>query len=540
MIAARSLGPALRLCTFAAATVAAAGAALSMNHASGFDQPFAKHQAKVTIRTLPDGGRIAVGSRTGHDVTVRWRAPGASTWSAPDEIQRSRRLWTGAIPVDQRDGTVAIAPAWFFSRVGDGFQMASSESLTVCRNYRCGEPRKVNGAASTTISDDGHYVFFLDLNEEHVVVWEDGHGYRESAVRGISEPERQVLPLSDGTFVGVAGRWDGSLCRFVLYTADRGSTTFHKAFETPGFSDAKPCHPSAEVKPNHVVNVWTDTVRENIQFRRSGTNWRLDPRAPSRMQIPETGGESSIDPVEVGVGRAATALIGSRDGTTILAQIRASPHGTWGKERLLARASAGMACRKADAQGPLGKRTMTMVLVHCYRADRVVKNLDTLADEAIVLATTDGQRWISSTLARPFRHAASSRDSFLALGASLSLLYQGGGSFTTVRLPVDPRWDGVGLTMDGTRLLRIPGNGNPAAQCVATATMAPLSATSWPTPTPFVVRGLPRSGTCKGSIDEYASAKFGAGIYQDDWLWEGELQLRKGHLERAPRPHGTP
>jgi len=533
--------PALRLVLFGVVVLAAAAAGIVAPQPAApeltFDQPLAHYGAeKPKIRKLPDGGRIAVGSRTGHDITIQWRDPQGTSWSAPRQVQRQPKLWTHDVAVDQADGTVTIAPDFWSQRILDDDYGPKITTLTVCRNYWCDESRASDRLTSAAIADAGSLVVF-QIDDRHVLLWEEGRGYRRSTISGMPKGDQRIRVLPDGSFVGVAGRWDGHQCHYVLYTAGHRSTSFDEEVESPGFYDSKPCLlAGVDVPGLNTVNVWIESLSDDISFRRHGSSWAVDRRLLSRMQIPDTRGKSTISPTEVQVGRGKTALIGSRDRKSILLQVRPGSRKPWGKEKVIARAPAGAVCRNISTAEGSGKKPLTMVLVHCYREDRRVKIVDAPSDVALVLATTSGRRWAVSTVDHPFWEPLYSQKALMAVGDRSSLLYRGGRTFATVRLGADRQGDGLTLTPDGTQLVRIPGNANPAGQCIPAWTVAAVTATSWPTPTSFAADGFPRPGTCSGSIYADGGTTFTAGVYQADLSWEGGLRLRNGRLEVMPPP----
>ena len=533
--------PAVRLVLFGVVVLAAAAAGLEVAQPAApelaFDQPLAHDGAeKPKIRKLPPGGRIAVGSRTGHDITVQWNGSGTSSWSAPQQVQRQPKLWTHDISVDQADGTVTIAPDFWSQRILDDDYAPKITTLTVCRNYWCDASRASDRLTSAAIADAGALVVF-QTDDAHLLLWEEGRGYRTSTVTGMPKGDQRIRVMPDGSLVGVAGRWDGQQCHYVLYTAARRSTSFDEEAESPGFYDAKPCLlTGVDVAGRNTVNVWIESLSDDITFHRDGSTWSVDKRLLSRMQIRDTRGKSTIAPTDVRVGRGKTALIGSRDRTSILLQTRPGPRKPWRKEKVIARAPAGTVCRNISTAEGSGKKPLTMVLVHCYRKDRRVKVVDAPSDVALVLATTSGRRWAVSAVDHPFWEPLYSRRAMMAVGGQSSLLYRGGRAFTTVRLGADRQGDGLTLTPDGTQLVRIPGNGDANGQCVPTWTVAAVTATSWPTPTPFTADGFPRAGTCSGSIYADGSTTFTAGVYQAGWSWEGGMRLRNGRLAVTPPP----
>jgi len=535
--------PAVRLAVFGTVVALAAGAGVLAANPTptpdlAFGEPLAHYGAeKAKVRKLPTGGRIAVGSRTGHDITVQWRDPNGRTWSAPQVAQNEAKLWTHDISVRQKSGTVAIAPDFWTQRILDDDYDPSFTSLIVCRNLRCAESRSSGWLTGATLAKDGSLVAF-QTDDDHVLLWEDGRGYRTSVISGLPKVERRVQMMPDGSFIGVAGRWDGSQCHYALYSADRGSTTFRKEAETPGVTDTESClFASVEVSGANRVNVWLELLSDDVGFVRRGSEWSVDARALTRMQIPETGGKSTVAATSVGVGKNSTAVVGSRDRTTVLLQVRSGYLKAWSKPRVIARAPAGTVCRYASTGETDAKKRLAMVLVHCYRADRVFNEDDSTPDVSIVLATADGRRWTQGTVERARWEPVFGRRALIAVGAGGSLLYRGGNAFEPVSLPIDPQWDGVALTHDGTRLVRIPGNSNPAAQCAPAWTLAPLSATFWPAATPFVAQGFPHIGTCSGSVDALTKTTFMASLNTSEWQeWQGEFRLKDGRLEVIPPP----
>lgn len=534
--------PAVRLALFGTVVALAAGAGvLAASPATSpdltFGEPLAHYGAqKAKVRKLPTGAQIAVGSRTGHDITVQWRDPHGQTWSAPQVVQKEAKLWTHDISVRQKSGTVAIAPDFWTQRVLNDDYDPSFTSLVVCRDLQCAESRSSGWLTGATIAKDGSLVAF-QTDDDHVLLWEDGRGYRTSVVNGLPKVERRVRMMPDGSFVGVAGRWDGKQCHYVLYAAGRGSTAFRKEVETPGVADERSClFSSVDVSGSNRVSVWLESLSDDVAFVRRGSTWSVDARALTRMQIPETGGKSTIATMSVGVGKNSTAVLGSRDRTTILLQIRSGYLKAWSKPRVIARAPTGTLCRYASPGETDGKKHLAMVLVHCYRAGRVVKEYESSTpDVSIVLATANGRRWIQDTVERTRWEPVFGRRALMAVGAEGSLLYRGGNTFEPVKLPVDTQWDGIALTHDGTRLVRIPGNGNPSAQCAPTWTLAPITARVWPAPTPFVAQGFPHTGTCSGGIDPLTKTTFMASLNTSEWQeWQGELELKDGRLEVAP------
>jgi hypothetical protein len=531
--------PAVRLVLFGVVVLAAAAAgAMAVQPAAPeltFDQPLAHYGAETPkIRKLPDGGRIAVGSRTGHDITVQWRDPQGTSWSAPHQVQRQPKLWTHDMSVDQADGTVTIAPDFWSQRILDDDYAPKITTLTVCRNYWCDASRTSDRLTSAAIADAGALVVF-QTDDKHLLLWEDGRGYRTSTVTGMPKGDQRIRVMPDGSLVGVAGRWDGKQCHYVLYTAGRRSTSFEEKVESPGFYDAKPCYlASADVAGKNTVNVWIESLSDDITFHRDGSTWSVDKRLLSRMQIRDTRGRSTIAPTEVRVGRGKTAVVGSRDQRSILLQVRPGPSKRWGKQSVVARAPAGTVCRNVSTAEGAGKKPLTMILVHCYRDGRRVKTVDAPSDIAVVLATTNGRHWAIGSIEDPRWDALYSRPALMAVGTESGLLYRGGRTFATVRLSSDRQWDGLALTLDGTRLVRIPGNGDAAGQCVPRWTVAPVTATSWPAATPFAAEGFPRPGSCTGSITPETDTIFMTGVYQAEWSWEGGMRLRNGRLAVMP------
>jgi hypothetical protein len=531
--------PTLTLIVFGALVVAAAagGVITAQSAAPGltFGHRLAHYDAEQPeIRTLPDGGRIAVGSRSGHDITVQWGEPQRDSWSAPRQIQREPKFWTHDITVRHSHGTVAIAPDFWVERVLDDDYAPKFTTLTVCRDYRCDGSRRSRRLSGTDFAEDGDLVTF-GLDRKTILLWERGRGYRTTTIRGIPSGDRNVRVMPDGSFYGVAGRWDGQQCHYVLYTAGHRSTSFHRRLETPGFYDLKPCYLSGtQTAGNDAVNVWVESLSDEITFRRNGSTWKLDSTALERMQIKDTEGRSTIAPFEINAG-GARLLFGSRDRIRILIQSRRGDKTPWSKERTVAHAPKGTVCRNASGDRDYGKGRTAMVLIHCYADSRKVSRTDAPSDVAIVLATPDGKRWSKRTLQHPRWDVLTSRSSLVAVGRGHSLLFRN-GVLTELKLPMNSEWDGLGLSQDGSHLARIVGNGNPAAQCRPAWTYVSVRAKAWPAPTPFAADGYPRAGTCSGSIYADGPDTFTAGAYQTEWSWEGGLRLRHGRLEVMPPP----
>jgi hypothetical protein len=239
-----------------------------------YDQKLASYPfEKAHEATLPDGNRIAVGSRTGHDVTVQWGD--GDGWSTPQEVA-THALWTHDLTVKERKGTVSISADFWEQKVLDDDYSPLKTVVLVCRDHVCKQAPAPKQLSFAYPSDDGTLVSF-GLDEQRMGFWEDGN-FRTQEISGLPK-EFGVRVADDGSFLAIGARQVGSLCHYDLYAAPRGSVAFTLAAEGPGFPDRKPCYayaPDIDENDGDRVSVQVDSAPHPLVFSRNDGQWKVE------------------------------------------------------------------------------------------------------------------------------------------------------------------------------------------------------------------------------------------------------------------------
>lgn len=465
------------------------------NGGPAYDHELAEHAfEKAHIEKLPGGERLAVGSRTGHDVTVQWGD--GDGWTAPEVVARDTTLWTHDLTVKERHGTVAISADFWEEKELDDDYAPQSSTIVVCRDHVCAEAPAPQRLATAQVADGGSLVTY-GIDAQHMGFWEDG-AFRTSAIVGL--PASFALrAVPDGTFLAVGARLAAGLCHYDLYAAPRGSVAFSLAARGPGFPDRKPCTPySPDLDPDDAdrVSVYVDSSPDQLVFERAGREWTAQVPAVAPIAYPDTDGRRTIEPLRLGSGELEV-LLGSPDLQRVVAQTRAPRTTAWSAPRTIARAPRDHQCRWAA--GEASDAGSAMAIVYCYPRSFAwdPREDNSRAPVGLVLATDDGETWQTQTLARPRSSVGRGSDHLLAQGAARSYVWRA-GTLQTIELPTDPMWDQLTLVQEGTHVLRLSGNGDPAALCRPGWAVAPVGARRWPPLTPLPAR-LHRDlgrGTC--------------------------------------------
>lgn len=462
---------------------------------------------KAHIAKLPGGERLAVGSRTGHDVTVQWGD--GDTWTAPATVLEDA-LWTHDLTLREREGTAAVSVDFWDERELDDDYAPDHSRILVCRDHACAAAQKPRQLSSAYVSDDGSLVSF-GLDRRKVGFWEDGE-FRTDTIDG----PRVLAPrvTGDGSFVATAPRQVGDLCHYDLYLAPRGTADFSLAARGPGFPDGKPCTPYSpdldDSDPDR-VSVYIDSAVDRLEFvRKDGTWSAVIPEVPP-LAFPDTGGARSVAPLQLDVA-GGQVLVGSPDLKRIVAQVRRAGSETWERPRTIARAPRGMVCRWMA--GEWSDEGSAMVNVYCYPEDLRWRPAEQQpATVGLVLATDDGEDWPMLTLQRPADGVRRAADHLLVTSATRSLLWRKGyDDLRVIELP-SGAWDQL-VVLDDERVLRLIGNPDPDAECRPAWTVARLDARAWPAPTPLpqrIQRRLGR-GTCSFEAYEIEPGRLDAAV----------------------------
>lgn len=460
-----------------------------------YDQSLAPYGfEKVHEATLPGGDRIAVGSRTGHDVTVQWGD--GDGWTTPAVVARRSSLWTHDLTVKERDGTVAISADFWEEKELDDDYAPHSSAIVVCRNRACAEAPAPKRLATAQVADDGTLVTY-GLDAHRVGFWEDG-AFRSAAIAGLPA-SFAVRAVPDGTFLAVGARAAAGLCHYDLYAAPRGSVAFSLTARGPGFPDPKPCtpySPDLDLDDADRVSVYVDSAVDQLVFVRTDDGWAAQVPEVEPIAYRDTDGRRTIEPLRLGSGELEV-LVGSPDLQQIVAQTRVAGTRTWSAPRTVARAPRDHQCRWAA--GEASESGSAMAIVYCYPRSFAwdPREDNSRAPVGLVLATDDGEAWQTRTLARPRPSVGRGDDNLLAQGARRSHVWRA-GRLQTIALPTDPLWDQLTLVDDGRRVLRLAGNADPRAVCRPTVTVADVEARAWPAATAVparIQRDLGR-GTC--------------------------------------------
>lgn len=477
---------------------------------------------KARIVKLPGGERLAIGSRTGHDITVQWGD--GDSWTAPEEVY-TERLWTHDINVEHAGGTVAISPDFWAEKELDDDYAPDHTALVVCHDHACAEPVVSEHLSSAQLDGEGSLVAF-GTGTGALSLWERGEGTRQLKLEGLpAGSEVRLAPA--GRFLGLAARNADGSCFFDLYESERGRARFTKVATTPGYPEPQ-CRPlSLDLDGDDRAQTHVDSAGGNVPFVRDGDGWRVDLPDVPRMVIRDTQGRSTIPPAELHVRDSTEVVLGSRDGHSIVMQYRHQGAG-WSREKEIARAPDGTVCRHASSREATGA---AMVQLACYPPGGDADPGERVP-VALVLATTNGESWRSLTLPDAAFDPVGDLRGMLAVGARRSLYFAPGfDDFVEVRLPVDEVWDGLALTPDGKGLVRLIGNPDPSGRCPYSWTTAPLTATTWQAPRPLDIEPYDDGpGTCEAGIfwiGDYYEASWGN-------RWEGGLELRDGELVVSP------
>lgn len=484
----------LAACLLAVATLAACS---GNGNAPAYGEELADYAfEEAHIAKLPGGERLAVGSRTGNDVTVQWGD--GDTWSAPETVLEDAQ-WTHDLTLREREGTAAVTVDFWEEQELDDDYAPDHSRIIVCRDHACAAAPKPRHLSSAHVSDDGGLVSF-GLGSRTIGFWEDGD-FRTDTIDG----PRVLAPrvTGDGSFVATAPRQVGDLCHYDLYVAPRGSADFSLAARGPGFPDGKPCtpySPDLDGSDPDRASVYIDSAVDRLEFVREDGAWSaVVPEVPP-LAFPDTRGRRTIAPLQLDVADGQV-LVGSPDLRTIVAQVRRAGSTTWDRPRTIARAPRGMVCRWIA--GESSDEGSAMVNVYCYRDDLPWRPAQQQpATVSLVLATDDGVDWPMLPLRHPADGVRRAADHLLVTGADRSLLWRKG--FDDLRVVALPSgaWDQL-IALDDERVLRLIGNPDPDAECRPAWTIARLDARTWPTPTPLPLRVQRQLGRGTCSFEAY-------------------------------------
>lgn len=477
---------------------------------------------KAHVARLPGGERLAVGSITGHDVTVQWGDDDG--WTAPQKVADDP-LWTHDMTLREHAGTAAVGVDFWTQKKLDDDYAPRRTRILVCRDHDCAEAPRPKQLSSAHVSRDGTLVSF-GVDRSRTGFWEDG-AFRTMAVSGLPSQSAHQ-PVADGSFLAIGAREEGQLCHYDLYAAPRGSVDFTLAARGPGYPDAKPCQaysPDPDPHDPDRVGVYVDAAVDRLEFVRKDDEWSAVVPAVAPIAYRNTQGRSTIAPIQL-QGPRVEILLGSPDLRRIVAQVRVSGTRAWSRPRTIAQAPAGHLCRWAT--GETSDQGSAMAIVFCYpRAFVWNAQLDnSVAPLGVVLATDDGKDWPSLTLARPRASVGRGPDHLLAQGAAQSYLWRRGfDDLQTIHLPTDPLWEQLSVVGNGTRLLRLSGNGDRSAPCRPGWTIADLDARRWPalTPLPARVQRMLGRGTCTFEAWWMGGDSFEGGVHGMDF--EADLVL---------------
>lgn len=490
-----------------------------------YDQDLAHYAfEKAHVAHLPGGERLAVGSLTGHDLTVQWGD--GDGWSTPQKVA-DEPLWTHDLRLREREGTAAIsADFWEQEKLDDDYSPRRSV-IVVCRDHTCSAAQHPEGLSSAHVADDGSLVDF-GMSDHSVAFWEDGR-FRTHSITGLPA-ERAIQTLPDGSWLATGARRAGDLCHYDLYAAPRATVAFSRVATGPGFPDARCRAYAPELEPGDPdrVGVYVDSSVDRLVFVRHDGAWRADVPEVRPIAYRDTQGRSTIAPMDIDVG-GGRALLGSPDLRHVVVQLRPAGSETWSSPRTVATAPAGHLCRWARSSSTT--TGSAMAVVYCYPEDLAWRpSVEQYAPVALVLASDDGRQWTRASLAHPAHEGGSGgEDYLLAAGARKSLLWlKGTGHLKTIHLRSDPLWDSLVVVDHGTRLLRLIGNGDRSAMCRPSWTVTDIDARVWPAATPVpprIQRYLDR-GTCEFDGWPSQHGRIEAGAYGGIFQWEFALVPR--------------
>ena len=496
----------------------------------GADEPaygraLVKHRFQKThIVRLADDVRLAVGSPDGHRIQVQWSRTGrADGWSAPTTVDTDR-LWTHDIQLSHRGSTAAIDPDWWREKVLDDDYAPHHTSQVVCRDFRCLPAHSSDDLSGTKLDAGGDFASF-GLGPQRVLLWSVDSGFRTAAITGIGT--RATYDLApDGSFVAAQGRAVGPLCVYDLYVTDRHQTRFRRVASSAQVPAEPPCDTASfEVGPDR-VNVDVEELSEGIEFRRSDDRWSVVQSRHPLVAYPDTHGRSTLGTQEIDLGGAGTLSIGSPDQRRIMVQTQPAGSREWGPPRQVATAPTGTRCRVAS---PVGNRSGAVVVLACYPEDQPWRPAVRSAGDpayGLALATATGATWRVQVLRDPkVEPLEQGTSQVLVQTRSRTLLWSRGlTDFVTAALPTR-LVDGLGVTADGRRLLRITGNDDARRPCDATLYAAGVTERRWTRvrTLPISEEQIPSPSFCDAYLSP-ADGGFGIGVAgTDGYTWDGRI-----------------
>ncbi|MCW2812771.1 MAG: hypothetical protein JWN84_226 [Nocardioides sp.] len=482
---------------------------------------------KTHVVRLDDGVRLAVGSPDGHRIQVQWSRTGrADGWSTPTTVDTDR-LWTHDVQLAHRGGTAAIDPDWWREKELDDDYAPHHTSQVVCRAFRCLPAHSSAGLSGTKLDGAGDFASF-GLGPQRVLLWDVDGGFRTSAVTGIG-PRATYDLAPDGSFVAAQGRAAGRLCIYDLFVTDRHETRFRRVASSAQVPAVPPCDTASFEVGRDRVNVDVEELSEGIEFRRSGDRWSVEQSEHPLVAYPDTHGRSTLGTQEIDLGDAGTLSIGSPDQRRILVQAQPAGSREWGPPQQVATAPPGTRCRTAS---PVGNRSGAVVVLGCYLASQSWRPAVRAPEDpayGLALGTTTGASWRVLPLRDPKTQPLEQGTSQVLVQTRSQTLLWGRGheDFVTAALPTR-LVDGLGVTPDGRRLLRISGNDDARRPCDATLYAAAVTGRRWTRvrTLPITEEQIPSPSFCDAYLSP-SDGGFEVGVAgTDGYTWDGRISPR--------------
>lgn len=264
-----------------------------------------------------------------------------------------------------------------------------------------------------------------------------------------------------------------------------------------------------------------------LDFRRDSGRWAVAVAGRPMTSYPQTGGRRTLATQQTSLDGHGIVAIGSPDLRRIMVQHRDRVTRQWSAPREIARAPRGTLCR-SQSYGRTHPGAVSVIA--CYPEDRPWREVSPgPAHVAWAVATTDGQHWDAVRLVDPDIEPVEEDTSRVVVrSASTSYVYESGyDALVPIRLPSDPVADGLALTPDGQRAVRVTGSTDRASGCRPTWAVASVRASRWPAGHRFprLPGEFSRPWGCRAAIYR-DGASYVVQVEQRYSLWQGELARR--------------
>ncbi|WP_067430331.1 hypothetical protein [Nocardioides jensenii] len=462
----------------------------------------------VEETTLDNGTEVRVSSPDNQKLFVQFREKDDG-WTEPTKVHEASDRWTHGFQVESVGDSVAIDADYWRERELDDDYAPEHTVQVICHETTCADAVPADDVLSTTrFDDDGEQAWFL-VADDTMSFWSLEQGSSEVALPELGD-DRVMLARGDGTLLLLSGREEGPGCATVLYAAAPGSGEVEEVAATATHDDGRSCAVEDAELHDDEVRFTTADVSDDISeldaayvssFVLDGDSWRVEEAESQRIEVPDSQGDSGITTLDIDLPDGSTVSISSTDREHVTAQVLESGSDSWSRPEVVAVAPSGTVCR---AVSPTGGRygdtdiPGAMVMVTCGADDNELLGR-WRPTHGILLATDDGHDWLTKDIDQPGSTPLAMADGTGVAHGSNGIFtwHSGQGRFTRLGLAIE-EGDGIGVTPDGSQLVRFTGNHDPDELCRPTWSLADPDAAAWgrASRVPKAAQEFPQHGVC--------------------------------------------